>query len=184
MSYVKFGKLVRPNILEANPGAVHTKINALLGALWGDYKKQREKLGQPILSTEKGSKNSKRPRSPRGGVTTTTKKKVKSNKSPVTVPSVSFADRQSLMLLVHYKSIIFYSSRILNIVSIMYSLLVVHSLYNYYIMWLKISLYCSMKIIKFIHCFCCSYVCILHVFHVLIVLGSYKKISTIRGKES
>ena len=26
--------------MEANPGVAHTKINALLGAIWSDYKKQ------------------------------------------------------------------------------------------------------------------------------------------------
>ena len=88
MSYLKFGKLVRPNIAEANPGIAHTKINALLGALWSDYKKQKEQGGETVTGMEKGSKASKRSRSPRGGGSAT-KKKAKSGKSPVTVPSVS-----------------------------------------------------------------------------------------------
>lgn len=41
MNYLKFNKLVRPVIVEANPSVPHTKINALLGALWSDYKKKK-----------------------------------------------------------------------------------------------------------------------------------------------
>lgn len=41
LTYLKFTKLVRHLIVEANPSAAHTKINALLGALWSDYKKKK-----------------------------------------------------------------------------------------------------------------------------------------------
>lgn len=41
LTYLKFTKLVRHMIVEANPSAAHTKINALLGALWSDYKKKK-----------------------------------------------------------------------------------------------------------------------------------------------
>lgn len=43
MTYLKFNKLVRPLIVEANPGTAHTKINSLLGALWSDYKRKKGK---------------------------------------------------------------------------------------------------------------------------------------------
>ena len=41
LTYFKFTQLVRHLIAEANPSAAHTKINALLGALWSDYKKKK-----------------------------------------------------------------------------------------------------------------------------------------------
>lgn len=41
MTYLKFSKLVRYLIVEANPSSAHTKINALLGALWSDYKRKK-----------------------------------------------------------------------------------------------------------------------------------------------
>ena len=41
LTYLKFTKVVRHLIVEANPSAAHTKINALLGALWSDYKKKK-----------------------------------------------------------------------------------------------------------------------------------------------
>ena len=41
MTYLKFNKLIRPLIVEANPGVAHTKVNSLLGAIWSDYKKKK-----------------------------------------------------------------------------------------------------------------------------------------------
>ena len=38
---MKFVQLVRHLIAEANPSAAHTRINALLGALWSDYKQKK-----------------------------------------------------------------------------------------------------------------------------------------------
>ena len=43
MTYLKFNKLVRPLIVEANPGTAHTKVNSLLGAIWSDYKRKKGK---------------------------------------------------------------------------------------------------------------------------------------------
>jgi hypothetical protein len=45
MTYLKFTKLVRHSIAKANPGAEHTKINALLGAMWQDYKISKDPGG-------------------------------------------------------------------------------------------------------------------------------------------
>lgn len=45
MTYLKFSKLVRHLIVEANQSVPHTKINALLGALWSDYKKKKSVSG-------------------------------------------------------------------------------------------------------------------------------------------
>ena len=50
MTYLKFSKLVRYLIVEANPSVAHTKINALLGALWNDYKKKKS-LGSASSNT-------------------------------------------------------------------------------------------------------------------------------------
>ena len=41
MTYLKFSMLVRYLIVEANPSSAHTKINALLRALWSDYKRKK-----------------------------------------------------------------------------------------------------------------------------------------------
>ena len=41
LTYLKFTKVVRHLIVEANPSAAHTKINMHLGALWSDYKKKK-----------------------------------------------------------------------------------------------------------------------------------------------
>ena len=43
MTYLKFNKLIRPLIVEANPGTAHTKVNSLLGAIWSDYKRKKGK---------------------------------------------------------------------------------------------------------------------------------------------
>ena len=65
MTYLKFNKLVRHLIVEANPSAPHTKVNALLGALWSDYKKKKS-LGV-ISSNTPSPKNvvkAKKPKNP------------------------------------------------------------------------------------------------------------------------
>lgn len=46
ITYLKFTKLIRQSIAKANPGAEHTKINALLGAMWQDYKQSKQPNGQ------------------------------------------------------------------------------------------------------------------------------------------
>ena len=61
LTYLKFMKLIRPSVTGANPGSAHTKVNALLGALWKDYKKQR---GAETGGVKEGT--SKQQRSPRG----------------------------------------------------------------------------------------------------------------------
>ena len=43
LTYLKFNKLIRPLIVEANPGTAHTKVNSLLGAIWSDYKRKKGK---------------------------------------------------------------------------------------------------------------------------------------------
>lgn len=67
MTYLKFSKLVRHLIVEANPSSAHTKINALLGALWYDYKKKKS-LGvasSNSASVKGGSKGKKQKTTPK-----------------------------------------------------------------------------------------------------------------------
>ena len=61
MTYLKFNKLVRPLIVEANPSVQHTKINALLGALWSDYKKKKASSNVPIPKSAGKAKKQKNP---------------------------------------------------------------------------------------------------------------------------
>ena len=61
MTYLKFNKLVRPLIVEANPSVQHTKINALLGALWSDYKKKKASSNVPSPKSAGKAKKQKNP---------------------------------------------------------------------------------------------------------------------------
>ena len=77
MNYLKFSKLVRYLIVEANPSSAHTKINALLGALWFDYKKKKSfGAASSNSASVKGASKGKKQK--------TTPKAVKSTK-PVSV---------------------------------------------------------------------------------------------------
>ncbi|KAK2557310.1 Chromodomain-helicase-DNA-binding protein 3 [Acropora cervicornis] len=78
MSYLKFSKLVRYLIVEANPSSAHTKINALLGALWSDYKRKKS-LGAASsnsASVKGGSKGKKQKTMPKAVKSTKPKEAV------------------------------------------------------------------------------------------------------------
>ncbi|XP_068699252.1 chromodomain-helicase-DNA-binding protein 4-like isoform X3 [Montipora foliosa] len=85
MTYLKFSKLVRYLIVEANPSVAHTKINALLGALWNDYKKKKS-LGSASSNTSSVKTGGK------GKKQKITSKVAKSAKTKETVDLVSFGE--------------------------------------------------------------------------------------------
>ena len=67
MTYLKFSKLVRYQIVVANPSSAHTKINVLLRALWSDYKRKKS-LGAASsnsASVKGGSKGKKQKTMPK-----------------------------------------------------------------------------------------------------------------------
>lgn len=60
MTYLKYAKIIRPDLVKANQGIEPSKVNALIGAMWQDYKVIKE-LNNPSSSTKKqGTKKSKR----------------------------------------------------------------------------------------------------------------------------
>ncbi|XP_029187317.2 chromodomain-helicase-DNA-binding protein 4-like isoform X5 [Acropora millepora] len=82
LTYLKFSKLVRHLIVDANPSSAHTKINALLGALWYDYKKKKSVgVASSNSASVKGGNKGKKQK--------TTPKAVKSTKPKEAVEIVS-----------------------------------------------------------------------------------------------
>ena len=96
LTYLKFTRLVRPDIAEANPGTAHTKINALLGALWKDYKKQKEAEGSSgRRKTPKHHKASSSKGSAKKKKKEKEKAKTKSSKGSKPVVSIRRATKSS-----------------------------------------------------------------------------------------
>lgn len=78
MTYLKFNKLIRPLIVEANPGTAHTKVNSLLGAIWSDYKRKKGK--------DTSSSNTPSPKAPsKAKKQKNTSKSTKAAKQPVSM---------------------------------------------------------------------------------------------------
>ncbi|RMX45752.1 hypothetical protein pdam_00004176 [Pocillopora damicornis] len=66
MTYLKFNKLIRPLIVEANPGTAHTKVNSLLGAIWSDYKRKKGmNLHSSSTASPKGGSKAKKQKTTR-----------------------------------------------------------------------------------------------------------------------
>ncbi|PFX26138.1 chromodomain-helicase-DNA-binding protein 4-like isoform X3 [Stylophora pistillata] len=66
MTYLKFNKLIRPLIVEANPGTAHTKVNSLLGAIWSDYKRKKGmNLNSSSTASPKGGSKAKKQKTTR-----------------------------------------------------------------------------------------------------------------------
>lgn len=78
MTYLKFNKLIRPLIVEANPGTAHTKVNSLLGAIWSDYKRKKGKdTGSSNTPSPKAASKAKKQKN--------TSKSTKTSKQPVSM---------------------------------------------------------------------------------------------------
>lgn len=78
MTYLKFNKLIRPLIVEANPGTAHTKVNSLLGAIWSDYKRKKGKdTSSSNTPSPKAASKAKKQKN--------TSKSTKASKQPVSI---------------------------------------------------------------------------------------------------
>ncbi|XP_048580667.1 chromodomain-helicase-DNA-binding protein 4 isoform X2 [Nematostella vectensis] len=60
VTYVKFTKAMRPAVASANPGVAHTRINALLGAMWQDFKTAQGPSSPASRSSSKKSSAKKK----------------------------------------------------------------------------------------------------------------------------
>lgn len=103
MTYLKFNKLIRPLIVEANPGTAHTKVNSLLGAIWSDYKRKKGmNLHSSSTASPKGGSKAKKQK--------TTRKSTKPAKQAVSIEYLSECTALSVLSLLYLNFEGFYLS--------------------------------------------------------------------------